>query len=102
MIMGEIQTIDHAMLGTAPEILAVEQLAAMIHKSPSSIRSDASRNPSALPPICRLPGNKRLLFRLEDVRAWLAKHVQRENSVVYAPPVIAAPARRGRPRKVAV
>lgn len=82
------------------QILAVEDLARLIHKSPASIRSDASRNPSALPPICRLPGNKRLLFRLEDVSAWIAKHVEGE-VVTSLPLQIAptAPRRRGRPRK---
>ena len=53
-------------------LLSVEQLSQLMHKSPSSIRSDASRNPEALPPICRLPGNKRLLWRIEDIAAFLA------------------------------
>ena len=56
-------------------LLSVEQLSVCLHKSVASIRSDASRNPLALPPICRLPGTKRLLWRADDVEAWLAKHV---------------------------
>lgn len=82
-------------------ILAVEQLAELIHKSPASIRSDASRNPEALPPICRLPGTKRLLWRLEDVLAWIESHVQQragiEESCVITNPTVAK--KRGRPRK---
>ena len=50
-------------------LLTVEQLAQYIHKSVNSIRSDACRNPQSLPPICRLPNTKRLLWRIEDVVA---------------------------------
>lgn len=56
-------------------LLTVDQLSACLQKSVASIRSDVTRNPRALPPICRLPGTKRLLWRLEDVEAWLAEHV---------------------------
>ncbi len=98
--MRDANGFDHHSLAVLPEILAVEQLARLIHKSPASVRSDASRNPDALPPICRLPGNKRLLFRLEDVRAWLAKHVDGGQRAVLPPPVLVRKGR-GRPRKVA-
>lgn len=56
-------------------LLTVEQLSTYIHKSVASIRSDATRNPSSLPPICRLPGTKRLLWRIEDVEGWIAQHI---------------------------
>ena len=51
-------------------LLTVEQLSKCLHKSVASIRSDATRNPQSLPPICRL------LWRLEDVEHWLAAHVE--------------------------
>lgn len=57
-------------------LLTVEQLSQYLHKSIASIRSDATRNPQSLPPICRLPNTKRLLWRLEDVEGWLAAHVE--------------------------
>lgn len=79
-------------------LLSVEQLSACLHKSIASIRSDASRNPQSLPPICRLPGTKRLLWRADDVESWLAKHVLSPITEV-APPVPSGPPRRGRPRK---
>jgi len=82
-------------------VLSVDQLARLVHKSPASIRSDACRNPDALPPICRLPGNKRLLWRLEDVHAWLAKHVQHAAGDM-PQPATTSPNRVGRPRKVAI
>lgn len=56
-------------------LLTVEELSQYLQKSASSIRSDATRNPRALPPICRLPGTKRLLWRAEDVEQWIAEHV---------------------------
>ncbi|MBU4626341.1 DNA-binding protein [Pseudomonas sp. BF61] len=56
-------------------LLTVDQLSAFLQKSAASIRSDVTRNPQALPPICRLPGTKRLLWRVEDVEAWLEEHV---------------------------
>lgn len=84
---------------TTVDMLVVEQLASLLHKSAASIRSDASRNPEALPPICRLPGNKRLLWRREDVLAWLAQHVQ--SPFVSAPSLAPIERKRGRPRKIA-
>ena len=57
-------------------LLTVDQLSQYLHKSVASIRSDATRNPQSLPPICRLPGTKRLLWRMEDVERWLAAHVE--------------------------
>ncbi|MNL29396.1 hypothetical protein D3C87_1510770 [compost metagenome] len=56
-------------------LLTVDDLSDCIHKSVTSIRSDVTRNPLSLPPICRLPGTKRLLWRAEDVERWLADHV---------------------------
>lgn len=82
-------------------LLSVEQLARLIHKSPASVRSDASRNIDALPPVCRLPGSKRLLWRRKDVSAWIARFVQLAPTTT--PIAIAlpdAPRKRGRPRKV--
>lgn len=83
-------------------LLTVEQLSQYIHKSVTSIRSDATRNPRSLPPICRLPGTKRLLWRLEDVERWLATYV----SPQYDSPRVESQAvdskeqpRRGRPTK---
>ncbi|WJF90207.1 DNA-binding protein [Paraburkholderia bonniea] len=56
-------------------LLTVDQLAEHLQKSAASIRSDATRNPQSLPPICRLPNTKRLLWRVEDVEQWIARYV---------------------------
>ncbi|PKM28650.1 MAG: hypothetical protein CVV07_13655 [Gammaproteobacteria bacterium HGW-Gammaproteobacteria-11] len=78
-------------------LLTVEQLSEYLQKSVASIRSDATRNPQSLPPICRLPGTKRLLWRVADVEQWLAEHVTSASGI----PLVAAsePMKRGRPTK---
>lgn len=83
------------------ELLDVTQIAAILRKTVPSIRSDVSRNPAALPPRCRLPGSRRLLWRTEDVDAWLADCVERAPHVPMAVSLLASnePKRRGRPRK---
>lgn len=81
----------------APSLLLVEDLAELIHKSAASIRSDASRNPRALPPICRLPGTKRLLWREEDVANWLEQHVTAPANSPRADTTEPPQRRRGRP-----
>ena len=78
-------------------LLTIDELSSYLHKSVASIRSDVSRNPHALPPICRLPGTKRLLWRVEDVERWLAKHVVVLDTMT--PLTVSTPVRRGRPSK---
>ena len=97
-IMGDFVKNNHA--SEFPGVLlTVDQLARLLHKSPASIYSDVSRNLKALPPICRLPGTKRLFWRPEDVTAWMARFV--EHSPIQEPRAVAldVPRRRGRPRK---
>jgi predicted DNA-binding transcriptional regulator AlpA len=81
-------------------LLVVEDLAAILGRAVSSIRSDASRCPHSLPPLVRIPGARRLLWRKQDVEAWLA-------GLVVQPPQSSPSAantgrRRGRPRKADV
>lgn len=79
-------------------LLTVDQLSIYLQKSVASIRSDVTRNPLALPPICRLPGTKRLLWRVEDVEQWLAEHVVSVDAIASTVPQ--EKTRRGRPSKV--
>lgn len=62
------------------KLLTVQDLSIWLRKSPATIRSDASRQPLSLPPICRLPGTKRLLWREVDVHQWIAIHVKEEST----------------------
>ncbi len=80
-------------------LLTVEELSSYLHKSVSSIRSDVTRNPQSLPPICRLPGTKRLLWRREDVEFWLADHVMVSAAGNAAGALIVANTKPGRPTK---
>lgn len=69
-----------------PILLDVSELAAFLRKSVASVRRDASTYPERLPPRLKLPGNRRLLWRQDDVVKWLS------------PSDVQAPVRRGRPR----
>ena len=88
------------MTTTLPNLLDVEQLAELLHRSPHTIRLDACRAPHRLPPLCRLPGHNRLLWRREDVSAWIDAAV---TSLAAAAPAAGVsphpPRRRGRPTK---
>lgn len=80
----------------ASEMLDVDDLAALLHRQAQTIRNDASRAPYRLPPRCALPGQKRLLWRKDDVLTWLAAAV----TVEHGPMSPEAPRpRRGRPTK---
>ena len=76
--------------------LTTEDLAKRWHKSVHTIRSDVHRCPENLPPICRLPGQKRVLFRLVDVQATEAGHVV----IVATPAVRQGSRRRGPPTTI--
>ncbi|TCI11414.1 DNA-binding protein [Dyella soli] len=76
----------------------IDDLSALLHRPQHTIRNDASRAPHRLPPRCVLPGQRRLLWRKDDVMAWLAA------AVVPSMPEQAQspqqlPRRRGRPPK---
>lgn len=79
-------------------LLTVDQLSVFLQKSVASIRSDVTRNPMSLPPICRLPGTKRLLWRVEDVERWLAEHVSAPDELEALSGELVE-AKRGRPSK---
>lgn len=81
-------------------LVTVEGLAARLHKSVASVRSDATRNTAALPPICRLPNTKRLLWREQDIDQWLQAHVVVPKQQENVGSTSASPPRRGRPTKV--
>lgn len=57
-------------------LLTVKDLAEILKKSPSSVKSDLTRNPQSLPPSVRIPSSRRVLFRLHDVKQWLEDQVE--------------------------
>ena len=74
--------------------LDVKALAALLHLSPATVRSDVSRRPWTLPPFIKV-GTK-TVWLLETVIGWLKARER-----VATPPVTPAPPprRRGRPTK---
>lgn len=62
------------------QLMTVEELAKLIHKTPLSIYTDLARNPHRLPPVVRLPGSRRVLF--QDVLEWIASHSSKVQSDV--------------------
>lgn len=81
-------------------LITIEELSLLINKSVTSIRSDRTRNPKALPPICKLPGTKRLLWRIEDVESWIQRHVILDTDLSTIQPItLDIKPRRGRPTK---
>lgn len=59
------------------ELLTLSQLCPLLHRKPATVYSDiAAGRLDRLPPILRLPGQRKLLWRKEDVVEWLERHVQ--------------------------
>ncbi len=80
--------------GSSTVYLSLDELAAMLKRSPTTILNDRVRNPCAVPPAIRLPGTKTLIWDREAVCAWLAQFTETQGG-----DDIAAKSRRGRPPK---
>lgn len=81
------------------QLLTVEQLGGILQKSPHSIRHDLTRNPKSLPPLVRIPGVKRNLWRVSDVRTWMDSLVQPASPQPISQPAVDGKPRPGRPTK---
>lgn len=79
------------------KLLTVDDLALILDRAPGTVKNQHSKNPSKLPPVCRIPGAKRLLWRREDVERWLQQHVVRLDVITPTGP--ATKRKPGRPRK---
>ena len=77
------------------KLLTVDDLAKILGRSAGTIKNQHSQHPYKLPPVCRIPGAGRLLWRREDVDRWLQQHVVRLNDPVLSP----EKRKPGRPRK---
>ena len=51
--------------------LTPEDLAPILGRAVTTIKTDARRKPESLPPRLRIPGSKKLLWLQSDVEAWL-------------------------------
>jgi predicted DNA-binding transcriptional regulator AlpA len=57
-------------------LIDINELAALLQRSPETVRKDLTRNPAAVPPRVLLPGARLLRWRAADVDGWLRAHVQ--------------------------
>lgn len=59
------------------ELLTLAQLCLLLHRKPATVYSDiAAKRFDRLPPIVRLPGQRKLFWRKQDVHDWIDRHVQ--------------------------
>jgi len=54
------------------KLLDLNELAALLRRSPETLRKDLRRNPRAVPPRLNIPGTRLLRWRAVDVECWLA------------------------------
>lgn len=57
-------------------LLDLNDLAAVLRRSPDTIKRNLRTNPDAVPPRLVLPGSKMLRWRQEDVETWLQANVE--------------------------
>jgi predicted DNA-binding transcriptional regulator AlpA len=57
-------------------VLDLGDLAAVLKRSPETIRKDLRRNPAAVPPRLRIQGTRLLRWLAADVEAWLTQRVE--------------------------
>jgi predicted DNA-binding transcriptional regulator AlpA len=62
---------------TSLKTLTPEDLAPLLGRSVSTIKTDVRRRPQTLPPRLRIPGTNRLLWLEQDVVEWIEKLRQR-------------------------
>ena len=55
--------------------LTAEQLAELLHVSHATINKRVCVDPNSLPPFMKIPGQKKPLWVVEDVEAWMRSHV---------------------------
>jgi len=56
------------------ETMGVEELAALLHKTPGTINYDLSAAPWRLPPRMAIPGSNRRIWLRATVHKWLEQH----------------------------
>ena len=58
------------------KLLDLQELGALLGRSPETIKKDMKRNRIAVPPRLHIPGTRLLRWRAVDVNTWLASHVE--------------------------
>lgn len=62
------------------QVLNIDQVATIIHKTARSIRNDRVRNPSSLPPFFTLAGSRRLLIKSDDLETWILRQTNTQDN----------------------
>lgn len=57
-------------------LIDLNELSAMLGRSPETIKKDLKRNRLAVPPRLHIPGTRLLRWRQIDIDHWLASHVE--------------------------
>jgi predicted DNA-binding transcriptional regulator AlpA len=57
-------------------LIDLNELSAMLGRSPETIKKDLKRNRLAVPPRLHIPGTRLLRWRQIDIDSWLASHVE--------------------------
>ena len=57
-------------------LLDLQDLAALLGRSPETIKKDLQRNRLAVPPRLNIPGTRLLRWRAADVESWLSANVE--------------------------
>lgn len=58
-------------MNTTEKTLGPDDLAKILHRKESTIRTDCRRRPQSLPPRLKIPGSRRLLWLESEVSKWL-------------------------------
>ena len=62
---------------SALQTLGITEIAAILRKSPKTVREDVSRRPEALPPRLIIPNSRLVVWRMKEVEEWLDARVQK-------------------------
>jgi predicted DNA-binding transcriptional regulator AlpA len=57
-------------------LIDLNELSALLGRSPETIKKDLKRNRLAVPPRLHIPGTRLLRWRKIDSDSWLASHVE--------------------------
>jgi len=58
------------------KLVDLNELSALLGRSPGTIKKDMKRNRLAVPPRLHIPGTRLLRWRQVDIDSWLAGHVE--------------------------
>jgi hypothetical protein len=75
------------------KVIDISELALILKKSPSTIRSDMVRAPARLPPSFTMPGSRKRLWLLETVEAYVMANAAKAGAL---PPPSASKATDGK------